>query len=349
MKVLLVEDSLTVRAYVEGILRGATDITLLPPAQDGAAGVELAQRHVPDVILMDLELPVMTGIQAIREIMATVPRPIIVLSGELDKPGTDRTFESFQAGAVDVLAKPRGLSSDERERFAERLLRTVRLMSQARVLRRRPAQPKPQRGPSQELAATPTGQFSAILLGASTGGPVVVRSLLEQIPIPYPLPIVLAQHIVPGFEHGMASWLSETGHKVGVVNPGDRAETGHVYVARADKHLAMHGLDLAIVTNTTARVSPSVDVLFESAAATLEDRCAAFLLTGMGEDGRRGLLALKQKGALTVTQSADTCVIDGMPGSARAAGASIYDLSPTRMVELLRYIAFSITPMKHMF
>lgn len=340
MRVLLVEDSLTVRAYIEGILRSAPDITVLPPARDGMRGVELAQTHHPDVILMDLELPLMNGIQAITEIMATAPRPIVVLSGELDKPGADRTFESFQAGAVEVLAKPKGLSNEERDRFSDRLLRTLRVMSQARVIRRKSTTLKAATTPPVTLPQpTPEGPFDAVLIGASTGGPVVVRGLFEEIRAPYPLPIVVCQHIVPGFEQGMADWLAETGHRVRVVSPGDRATPGQVYVARADKHLVMNGLELGIKPGVGRQVMPSADVLFESAAVTLGRRCVAFLLTGMGDDGRRGLLALRQKGALTVTQSADSCVIDGMPGAARAAGASALDLSPPRMVELLKQIA----------
>jgi two-component system, chemotaxis family, protein-glutamate methylesterase/glutaminase len=291
---------------------------------------------------MDLELPLMTGIQAITEIMTTAPCPIIVLSGHLDKGGLDRTFDSFQAGAVDVLAKPRGLSDEELERFAARLLRSVRVMSQARDLRRRGGGATAQSATNVPTPQpVPTGPFDIILIGASTGGPIVVRNLLEKIPAPYPLPIVLCQHIVPSFEHGMAQWLSETGHRVSVVNPGDSAEAGRVYVARADQHLAMKGMDLAIMPAMPKHLKPSVDVLFESAAVTLGRRCAAFLLTGMGEDGRRGLLALKQRGALTVTQSAETCVVNGMPAVARAAGASTLDLSPPKMVELLKQIAQS--------
>lgn len=344
MKVLLVEDSLTVRTYIEGILRNAPDITLLPPARDGITGVELAQSHRPDVILMDLELPRMTGIDAIKEIMATTPRPIVVLSGQLETDGHDRTFESFQAGAVEVLAKPRGLSNEERERFSDRLLRTVRLMSEARVLRRRPTVAK-----SSNAASTPPLQstqpatyacIDIVLIGASTGGPQVLRSIFDELPAPFPLPIVLCQHIVPGFEEGMAHWLSESGHRVNLVVPGEHAMAGRVYVARADKHLAMNGMEFTIRPSLARQAVPSADVLFDSAAITLGNRCVALLLTGMGEDGRHGLLALKQKGALTVTQSAATCVIDGMPGAARAAGASILDLSPARMVELLKHIAF---------
>jgi two-component system, chemotaxis family, protein-glutamate methylesterase/glutaminase len=344
MKVLLVEDSLTVRTYIEGILRDAPDITLLPPARDGVTGVEFAQSLRPDVILMDLELPRMTGLDAIKEIMATAPRPIVVLSAALESEGTDRTFDSFQAGAVEVLAKPRGLSTEERERFSERLVSTIRLMSEARVLRRKPSGTKS----SYRLASAPPmdppqpatyDRFDIVLIGASTGGPQVVRAMLDELLAPYPLPIVLCQHIVPGFEEGMAHWLSESGHRVHVVRAEEHAKPGQVYVARADKHLAMNGLELTIRPPTGRQVLPSADVLFDSAAVTLGNRCIALLLTGMGEDGRHGLLALKERGSLTITQSAATCVIDGMPAAARQAGASVLDLSPPRIVELLKQIA----------
>jgi two-component system chemotaxis response regulator CheB len=343
MKILLVEDSLTVRAYIEGILRNAPDMIMLPPARDGVTGVELAQTHRPDVILMDLELPRMTGIDAIKEIMATAPRPIVVLSGALESEGTDRTFESFQAGAVEVLAKPRGLSHEEQERFSERLLRTVRLMSEARVLRRKSTGTKS----SYQIASAPPlepqpatyDRFDVVLIGASTGGPQVLRSMLDELPAPYALPIVICQHIVPGFEEGMAHWLSESGHRVNIVKPGEKAIPHRVYIARADKHLAMNGLELTIRSPVGRQIVPSANVLFDSAAITLGSRCVALLLTGMGEDGCEGLLALKTRGALTVTQSAATCVIDGMPGAARAAGASMMDLSPPRIVDLLKQIA----------
>jgi two-component system, chemotaxis family, protein-glutamate methylesterase/glutaminase len=343
MKILLVEDSLTVRTYIEGILRNAPDVEMLPPARDGVTGVELAQTHKPDVILMDLELPRMTGIEAIKEIMATAPRPIVVLSGALESEGTDRTFESFQAGAVEVLAKPRGLSIEEQERFSERLLRTVRLMSEARVLRRRSPGPRSSyqmaAAPALELQSMSYDRFEVVLIGASTGGPQVLRTILDELPAPYPLPIVICQHIMPGFEAGMAHWLSQSGHHVNIVVPGEKAIAKRVYVARADKHLMMNGLELTIRSPIGRQVVPSVDVLFDSAAITLGNRCLALLLTGMGDDGRNGLMALKKRGSLTVTQSAATCVIDGMPAAARAAGAWVMDLAPSQMVDLLKLIA----------
>lgn len=330
----------------------------MPPARDGATGVAYAIEHQPDVILMDLELPVLSGLDAIREIMATAPRPIVVLSAHLDRGGEDRTFESFQAGAVDVLAKPRGLDEEERMRFGDRLLRVVRVMSQARVLRRRA--PAVKSGPKSEPdPAAARGRFDVVLIGASTGGPIVLRALLDSLPAPYPLPIVICQHIVPGFEEGLARWLSESRHRVTVAREGERFAAGSVLLSRADKHIVLRGGEVTFVAGQTssgaprssrrfatresaalaARVTPSADVLFESAAKTVGEHCVALLLTGMGEDGKRGLLALRNAGALTVTQTADTCVIDGMPGAARAAGAGVLDLSPPRMIELLHHVA----------
>ncbi|HSN96871.1 MAG TPA: chemotaxis protein CheB [Candidatus Nanopelagicales bacterium] len=339
MRVLLVEDSLTVRAYVEGILRAAPDITLLPTATDGATGVSLAITERPNVILMDLELPVLDGLGAIHEIMSTAPCPIVVLSGQLDLPARDRTFESFQAGAVDVLAKPRGLGDDELTRFSERLLRVVRVMSEARVLsrhRRRPQSSPPT--PSSPLPPL-SSALEAVLIGASTGGPLVLREILGGIPAPFPCPILISQHIVPGFEYGLSTWLALSGHRVSVVAPGDRMESGRVFVARADRHLSLRGRELVLEPGDPGRPIPSADVLFLSALASLGPRCIALLLTGMGEDGRKGMLALRQRGALTVTQSASTCIVDGMPAAARAAGASSRDLSPAEIAALLRQMA----------
>jgi len=338
MKVLLVEDSLTVRVYVEGLLRGSPDVELLPAARDGVTGVKLAQSLAPDVVLMDLELPVMSGLDAIRVIMSTAPCPIVVLSAELDKPGEDRTFASFDAGAVDVLAKPRSLSDLERERFGERLLRVVRVMSEARVLKRRFVQKDLTSSLPPLSQPAIVAPYDVVLIGSSTGGPLVLRALLGSIPAPFPLPILIAQHIVPGFEHGLATWLSESGHYVSVVRPGARAEPGRVLLARADKHLAVNGNELTILPAERGKPTPSVDILFESASASLGARVVALLLSGMGDDGCHGLSALRKKGALTVTQTAETCVVDGMPGAARAVGAQAKDLAPPEMAELLRKI-----------
>jgi two-component system chemotaxis response regulator CheB len=158
-------------------------------------------------------------------------------------------------------------------------------------------------------------------MGGSTGAPPLVYELLRALPAPAPFPVVVAQHIVHGFESGFARWLGGTGHRMVAAVGGEWLEPGAVYVAPADRDLLVRGGRLQTQPSTGVAV-PSVDVLFESVAGFYGARAVGLLLTGMGEDGARGLLAMRRAGALTVTQDSASCVVDGMPGTARALGAS---------------------------
>lgn len=335
MKILVAEDSRTVIAYLEAIFRRTPDVTLLPVAHDGASAVEAACALHPDLILMDLMLPVLDGIEAIRQIMALAPCPIVVLSEHVATPQGDRTFEALAAGAVDVLAKPAGVQPKQAAEFAERLISTVRLMVTARVVRR------PVRtGSASAGSSSPwRGRFELVAIGASVGGPQLLWELLRQLPAPFPLPIVICQHILAGFEQGLAAWLSRTRHAVRVAAPGDPLQAGRVLLAPSDRHLALRGGRCEHVAPTARsperQMTPSVDVLFESIAESIGRRCVALLLTGMGEDGARGLHELRKRGALTVTQNGESCVVDGMPAAARALGAAELELTPAGMVKLL--------------
>jgi two-component system chemotaxis response regulator CheB len=338
MKVLLIEDSPTIRAYIEGVLRAAPFIERLPSAADGSTGVHLAVTMEPDVILMDLELPVLDGLQAIREIMSIAPRPIVVLSAHIDGKADDRTFESFQAGAVEVLSKPRGLGGAAVASFADRLLRTVRVMAEARVVRRRSSRPTPDPAawsvPLGASAVSP-GAIDIVVIGGSTGGPLVLYDLLQQIPKLMSVPIVVAQHIVPGFENGFAQWLGRTGHRVTVARAGESIRPGVVYVAPADKHLLVRRTWFELLDGKEGTSMPSVDLLFETTAESFGARSVALLLSGMGSDGARGMLSLRRRGAITATQTGESCVVDGMPAAARALSAASCELSPRKMAELL--------------
>jgi two-component system chemotaxis response regulator CheB len=360
VKLLLVEDSRAVATFIELLLRGERDIELLAPVADGLEAVARVQRHHPNLVLMDLELPGLDGVEAIKQIMATAPCPIVVLSGRLEVAGRDRTFESLQAGAVDVLAKPSGVDEASVSEFRKRLLRTVRVMSQARVVARKPsgerlpavrpaAQPavepvQPAVRPAVEpvLAAVQEGavvKCGLVAIGGSTGAPPLVYELLRALPVPAPFPVVVVQHIIPGFEPGFARWLGRTGHATQVVGGGEVLEAGKVYVAPADGDLALGGARL-VVRPPTGLTPPSVDVFFASVAESpLAGRTLALLLTGMGEDGARGLLALRRMGALTVTQERSSCVVDGMPGAARALGGSCQAMLPQEMGVLLGALA----------
>ncbi|OJT19135.1 hypothetical protein BO221_37170 [Archangium sp. Cb G35] len=339
LKLLLVEDSRSVVAFLEQILRREPDIELLPHVANGRDAVVAVQRWSPQLVLMDLVLPGgMDGVEAITEIMATAPCPIVVLSGQLETPGRDRTFESLRAGAVDVLAKPTVGGLDAVKEFRERLLRTVRVMAHARVVGRRrmslrtPAVVTPP--PSQGVAAPEPRPCSLLAIGGSTGAPPLVFELLKALPSPAPFPVVVAQHIVRGFEPGFAKWLGGTGHRTMVAQGGEWLEPGVVYVSPADRDLVVRGGKLQTQTSRGVAV-PSVDALFESVAGFYGSRAVGLLLTGMGEDGARGLLTMRQTGALTVAQEGTSCVVDGMPGAARALGAASQTLTPGEMSALM--------------
>lgn len=343
MKVLVVEDSRTVRAYVEAVLRAEPDLEVLPPAFDGFAAVDLATRLQPDVVLMDLDLPGLGGLEAIAQIMRTRPCPVIVLSGTLGDAETGRTFAAFQAGAVEVLTKPHGLGAVDVARFRRDLLRTVRLMAQAQVVRRWPRAEPSAAGPGRPGPVL-HGR-TLVLIGASTGGPEILRALLEGLPAPLPFPVVISQHIVAGFEFGLASWLSQTGHACRVVEREARLEPGVVLVASAQGSLVLDGERVVSRAPRPGAPTPSVDDLFTSAASRASE-VVALLLSGMGEDGARGLHALRSAGALTFTQAGATCVVDGMPAAARRLGASTWELSPPELVAALRQLLPVSPPQK---
>jgi two-component system chemotaxis response regulator CheB len=342
IRVLLIEDSRSTIAYIERLLRAERDFDVLPTATDGASGVESAKRHKPSVILMDLELPALDGVSAIHEIMVAAPCPIVVLSAYLKEPGRDRTFESLQAGAVDVLAKPTGLLDRDIQGFRERLVATVRLMSHAHVVRRfgRAQRPPVTSSFSSSTSAAPSDASTKriVLFGASTGGPAVLEQILRAVPPPFPLPIVIAQHTIPGFEHGLARWLAGTGHATRVVTAPGLVLPSEVAIAPAHQNLTLRGGLFDLAPPAGRGPVPSADVLFQSAADSFGKDVIAILLTGMGDDGARGLLALRRRGALTITQQDRTCVIDGMPAAARALGAQEHDLSPDDIGDLLRRI-----------
>jgi two-component system chemotaxis response regulator CheB len=336
LKLLVVEDSRSVVAFLEQLLRRERDIELLPAVSNGRDAVAAVQRWNPSLVLMDLVLPGMDGVDAIAEIMATAPCPIVVLSAQLDTPGRDRTFESLRAGAVDVLAKPMGGSVEGVKEFRERLLRTVRVMAHARVVgRKRQAPITGAPRPVVPPAAVPEARPCALVaIGGSTGAPPLVYDLLKALPAPAPFPVVVAQHIVQGFEEGFARWLAGTGQRTVVAEGGEWLTPGVVYVSPADRDLVVSGGKLR--TQRARGVSvPSVDALFESVAGFYGARAVGVLLTGMGEDGARGLLEMRRAGALTVAQDGASCVVDGMPGTARALGAASQVLTPAEMGALL--------------
>jgi two-component system chemotaxis response regulator CheB len=335
IRVLVVEDSLTVRMRLVEVLDAHPDFEVVGQASDGRAGIELCQKLRPDVVTLDMMLPIMSGLAATEYIMAYCPTPIVIVSASTNRGELFKTYEALAAGAVDVLDKP--LGGEANEDWDRRLFETLRIASRIKVithprLRLRPAMPAtaletPDRLASARSSIPSAPGLSVVALGASTGGPSAVLNILQSLPASFPLPILLVIHIGEPFGIALAEWLAgQVALPVRCAKDGERLpEVGRpaVLMAPPEKHLALRG-GRVWLTNDPPRFScrPSVDVLFQSVAAEVGAGGVGCLLTGMGRDGADGLLAMRRAGGRTIAQDETTCVVFGMPREAILLGAA---------------------------
>jgi two-component system chemotaxis response regulator CheB len=330
-KVFLVDDSAVVRLALRAMLESESRLEVVGEAGDGKEALAKIKAARPDIVLMDVMMPVLDGLETTRQLMHSRPLPIVLIS-DLVGRRAGLNFDALEAGAVDILRKPAAHELAD-PAVARRLTRKVLLLAEVPVVtRRRPAAPEPP--PRAERLPASCGAVECVCVGASTGGPVALARLLEDIgPLP-PWPVVIVQHIAAGFVHAMARWLqSTTGCRVEVVERPAPARRGTVYLAPDDRHLRWGRRGLEVVESPAdALHRPSVDVLFESAVASGHAAaCAAVLLTGMGDDGARGLLAIRRAGGWTIAQDEASCVVYGMPSAAREIGATCEVLGLSRI------------------
>lgn len=322
VRVLVVEDSITVRRVLCDALSSDPELEVVGEAGDGARAIALCEQLRPDVITLDMMLPVMTGLAATEQIMAHCPTPILIVSASTNRGELFRTYEALAAGAVDVLEKPTG---EEPSGEWETLFRhTVKLVSRVRVITHLRGRARVLRAAALPDGPTPSGSVELIALGASTGGPGSLVEILRALPAPFPLPIVVVLHIATAFGTAFAEWLdAQTEHRVELATDGARLAPGLVFMAPPDRHLIVERGRLRL-SDSAERHScrPSVDVLFESLATDMGGRVAACLLTGMGRDGAGGLLAVRRAGGITVAQDEATSVVYGMPREAVELGAA---------------------------
>jgi two-component system chemotaxis response regulator CheB len=351
IRVLLADDSNSVRAVLRRIFARTADLRVVAEASDGAQAVQAVLDHLPQVVLMDLQMPVMDGYAAIERIMTLRPTPVVVLSSRANRNQMQIAFEAIRRGAVEVLPKPEDPASWEA--LADSLPQTVRVAAGAspRALpRTAPAPPAPPRpagpagpagGGGRSAAGQPAreGWMRWVAIGASTGGPAALRELLEEIPPEPPVSFLVVQHIAAGFEAAMAEWLNkELPLDVQLARDAESPRQGAVRLAPAGAHLRLlRGGVLHLDAETPARRGhrPSVDELFLSCAECCARQSAGVLLTGMGRDGAEGLAALRRGGALTMVQDEASSVVFGMPRVALERGAAELSLPPRDLARLL--------------
>ncbi len=317
IRVLLADDSSVVREILRSVLESDPEIQVIGEARNGREAVDMAVDLKPDILLMDVAMPVMDGIAATSEIMARAAVSILVVSAGVHED-TNTAFRAIQAGAIDVVQKPVGTLSHDYRGEGLDLIRRVKLVARVPPIRRG-------RRSSEVIEPTPRAVGRLVVLGASTGGPPALATILGAFPEDFPAPILAVQHISKGFLGGFVEWLdSAVPPKIVIAERGEVPRPGTVHFAPEDRHLEIGRDGRLVLTSDPPRDGhrPSATTLFESAAKVLGSRCVGVLLTGMGRDGATGLKAMRDAGATTICQDEESCVVFGMPAVAIGLGAA---------------------------
>ena len=348
--VLIVEDSDVVRQLLEHIIGSDPRFEIVASASSAEEALEILQRITPDVISLDIRLPGINGFEATRQIMRDKPTPIVVCSASVESEDLKITMNALRAGALTVVEKPVGSTRSDYERLAATLCTQLAIMSDVKVVRQRTLADSPTRLTAKNrtlsvpLTAPPTvlGTPARILgIGASTGGPNAVVQLLTDLGPDFPLPALLVQHIMPGFLAGFVAWLrTVTPWQATIARSGELAHRATVYVAPPDHHLLIEGNRILLTQDPPISVQrPSATVLFQSMARSARASGLGILLTGMGDDGADGLLALRRAGGYTIAEHESSAVVYGMPKAAVDRGAACESLPlahiATRILELV--------------
>ncbi len=321
--VMIVEDSMVVRTLLQYIIAQDSRLEVSAVAGSAEEALRMLERLSPDVIAMDIRLPGMDGLEATRRIMSQKPVPIVVVAASVESKERHTAMEALRAGALTVLEKPVGTTNADYAAVAKRLCTQLVIMSEVRLVRRHISHdtlPGPPQGrPRLHLA----GAYPLLGIVCSTGGPAALAQLLTALGPAFPLPIVLVQHMPASYLAGFASWLeSICPFSSVVVNNGEIPAPGTVHMAPAERHLRLDSgrlwLDSA---DPVCSQRPSGTVLFQSMAQSLGRHALGLLLTGMGEDGAKGLCEIRQAGGYTIAEHESTAVVYGMPAAAVRLGA----------------------------
>lgn len=339
-RVLVVDDSPLIRDIITMILQEDPEIEVVGQAENGKVAIELVDALRPDLVTMDIMMPVMDGLTAIQHIMAYQPTPILVVTSSSE---AEVAYKAISSGALEVMQKPdMSLGPAEWEGFVQRikLLSKVKVITHVRGRGAASTQVLPVLGPAAVQAG---GQDRILAVGASTGGPAALAKLLAGLPADLTVGVVIVQHIADGFVPGLVNWLKTvTLLDVKVANDGEHINPGTVYIAPTGAHTVVTGggrLGL-LHSPPVDNQRPAVDVLFESVQQHYGRQAIAVLLTGMGRDGARGLKAIRDAGGKTIAQDEASCVVYGMPRAAAELGAAEQVLPlaeiPMAVVRLLR-------------
>ena len=361
IRVIVVDDSALMRRVITGLLEQDPAIKVVATARNGREAIDLVQELRPDIVTMDVRMPVMDGLATTEHLMAYCPTPILVLTASLANHDVDITFKMLGAGALEVIEKPSGSDAQALDRTGRALIRRIKVLARVKVVthlrgRRKPPEiltptlstlsngqsdkvakrqvdrttakesPRHTVGPAPRRSAqAPRGpDFPFIVIGASTGGPRVVNEVLAGLPADLPAAVLVVQHIAQGFSAGMAEWLANASKlPVVLAREGQPIRPGEVLIAPDQR-------DLLITRECTVHLSenplliqrPSIDISMQAAAEVFGPRAIGVLLTGMGRDGAYGMLTIRRSNGYTIAQDEATSTIFGMPRAAIQLGSA---------------------------
>jgi two-component system chemotaxis response regulator CheB len=338
-RVLVVEDSAFMRKVLEGIFNADEQLQVVGHAKDGREAVAMAESLKPDVITMDINMPHVDGLQATAEIMTTNPRPIVIVSSE-SREGAASTLRALELGAIEFVGKPSSAIDLDMQSVKEELLRKVRMAAKVRVVRTASrlaltiqnasasGTKVPPPAPVSVRPAPTSGldqRFPVVVLAASTGGPATVMRIAPGFTADFPAAVILVQHMPAAFTTQYAAQLADfTGVRVKEAEANESLQPGTLYICPGGQHLRVTQTGRIQLDGTSGRINgylPNIDATMESVAAFAGPLGIAGVLTGMGNDGANGALAIKAAGGYVLAQDEATCVIFGMPAEAIKAGA----------------------------
>lgn len=331
VKIIIVDDSPVVLAILKKIFSTSSDLQIAGTGKNGLEGLELLKMHNPDVICTDLHMPEMDGLEFIRRVMETSPKPMLVISTAVSDAGDKNVFQLLEAGALDVFPKPAGGKEEDYEKIGAHLISKVKLLKSVPVFKKirkvshTSAASSASSSSTTFMPALSEKEFKFVAVGASTGGPNALQAIFSMLPKDFSAPILCVQHISPGFQDSLISWLSSTSRlKITVMEENSVPEAGVIYFPPEGKHMTVNGQG-RLVSSTEPGYNghcPSVNILFKSLGRYFASKTLAVLLTGMGDDGATGLLTVRQFGGTTIAEAESSCVVYGMPRVAKEIGAA---------------------------
>lgn len=321
IRVLVVDDSALMRRMVSDMLTPSQGFTVVGTARNGQEAIEKVRALRPDVVTMDVEMPTMNGLEALRQIMAQCPTPVVMLSS-VTRHGADETIQSLALGAIDFVCKPSGSISMNIEEVKQVLLTKLRLAAKAKLVPLLDTElPPPPTSHAAPSAADPAG--AVIAIGSSTGGPRALEMIIPRLPGDLSAGVIVAQHMPQGFTAAMAGRLNSlSALRVREARDGDVITAGEVLIAPGGRHLVVDRRERVTISDDPPvwGVRPAVDILMTSAAKVYGPACVGVILTGMGQDGAQGIAAIRKAGGKAIAQDEPTCVVYGMPKAAVELG-----------------------------